>query len=104
MGIVDELRRAAEHLAANASREADDHRKRLEELAKETADLKHQFELQTSAAQRLEGYEPILGKEVCPWCWIMDGVKSGMRHIPSGRDDLDAIRCDRCNKIWEARA
>lgn len=64
-----------------------------------------QLEMAEGAPDRLESYTAELRMaDICPHCWIGDGIRNDVRAIGGGTAAVDLFRCSGCREVFEVDA
>lgn len=94
MGLHSELEAARKKLAERIRREQADLAEAKRELHRKQAELDEKDLPLHNSLARANGALP--AGDVCPNCWVLDGIKVAM--TPQGSsDDSDIFRCPSCH-------
>lgn len=96
MNKVAQLRQEARNFAADVGTEAQQLKRRLQELNQEKAQIERKLELARTREERVHTYRPeIDGKEQCPRCWVRNERLVSLTNAPS-TNAQDIYLCPSC--------
>lgn len=67
------------------------------DLERRMAEVKADLDAVHLAGDRLSEFASLQGSDyLCPYCWMLDGVRHEPMPIPSDNEDRDYFKCKRC--------